>query len=205
MTKDKLYIMVIVILILGNSLHFRKSITIHESEVDPYEGLLYDFVGEILTNNMQLQWLGEGVAINEKLILENEDSEMISLKEILEYDKKLIFRFSDMACNECIDAQMNMLKNHSASFNENDIILIASGNKRNLLIKKNEFQLPFMIYFIEYEGLHFELERMNTPYYFVIDRNIIADLVFVPAKEIPLPTINYFNMLKDRFDNTLLK
>jgi len=204
MKRDKIYFIIIAVLIVSNLVFLKKKkTTIYETgQVTwEYDSKLFDKLGEILFNNMQWQWIGEGDTLRKNILLETEDFKQLSLMEILN-GKKIVFRFSERQCPSCIDAQMSLIKLHEKIFNKDDIILLASPLiKRNILIKKNEYKIKHSLYFIEEEGLKIKIEKLNMPYYFVTDKNYVVDLVFVPVKEIPLITKHYFANLNNRFFN----
>jgi len=204
MKRDKIYFIIIAVLIVSNLVFLKKKkTTIYETgQVTwEYDSKLFDKLGEILFNNMQWQWIGEGDTLRKNILLETEDFKQLSLMEILN-GKKIVFRFSERQCPSCIDAQMSLIKLHEKIFNKDDIILLASPLiKRNILIKKNEFKIKHPLYFIKEEGLKIKIEKLNMPYYFVTDKNYVVDLVFVPVKEIPLITKHYFVNLNNRFFN----
>lgn len=179
--------------------YHKKGKTEESNQADVYQNKLLNLESEILINNMQLQRMFEGTSLNRNIVVETEDSNSMLLGELIGHTPKIIFRFTDNNCMACIDSQMMLISKHVELFRSENILLLVSARvKRDIMIKLKQFNIDNQVYFISHiNGI--ELEGYNTPYYFVIDEDCVMNLVFIPSKEIPLLTENYFSILNKRF------
>lgn len=108
----------------------------------------------------------------------------------------LVFRFSGEACNVCIDFVLEKIKGRFENFAENDRILLI-GSNINPRVKDNYYGKKILSYSSENMGIPFE--EYNIPFLFVIDRDRITKLVFIPEKAVPELTDFYLDTVKKRY------
>jgi hypothetical protein len=129
------------------------------------------------------------------------DNDNISLKPLLSDNVKLIFRFSEYHCSMCIENALMPLVKYSKIIGVENIIILASyKNARtlNIFIKKNA---PGIKVFNTKEKLDIPMEEWDTPYFFIADNTMKAQLIFIPVKEIVGYTEEYLKIINQRYYN----
>ena len=148
-----------------------------------------------LRQSIKLSILAENVRISSKLInLVNSDS--FSNKAFFWMKPKLVFRYKEIGCRPCIEMQLSLLKDFSQEIGAENILVVSSYKSRyDMLSFKKINNFDFSI--INIDSLVNEIE--NISYYFVIDSTMIAKSVFVPLKEIPDLTRDYFKLIRGKY------
>jgi len=131
----------------------------------------------------------------------DEKGKKFHLSELINERPKLILRISERMCDLCITSELNSLKRINTDIRKDDIILLATySNFNSLRILKKKHGIPFKIYKV---GTIHEssLEQQNTPYYFVLEKNMIPKYQFIPDKNMNKLTDKYLNDLTPYFLN----
>lgn len=132
--------------------------------------------------------------MNNELMLTDEKGKTCKLTEKLNR-KKLIFRYSELQCNVCIEQQIASLKKYKNKIGTDNILILADySNFRNLIVFKRINSLDIPIYNLS-KKMPLERERINIPYFFIADNTLIAKDYFIPIKEIKNYTDNYLNTM----------
>jgi len=132
--------------------------------------------------------------ISEGLNLADEKGKKYKIKEKLS-TKKLIFRYSELQCNLCVEKQIIYLKKYKDKIGIDNILILADySNLRNLIIFKRVNSLDIPVYNLS-KKMSLELEKKDLPYFFVVDNSLIAKDYFIPIKEIKNYTDNYLNTM----------
>jgi hypothetical protein len=111
-------------------------------------------------------------------------------------DKCLVFRFSGEACNICIDFVINRLKLSFKDFYNNDRIILV-GSNINDRVKESYYGKQIISFCSEDLGLPYE--KYNTPFLFIVDRDRICKMIFIPEKSLPELTDLYLNTIIGRY------
>lgn len=111
----------------------------------------------------------------------------------------LFFRFSEYNCEMCIQSEIDLINKLDS---HNMIIGLASyKNSRTLAIAKEKYNIQFPIYQLSYEEsqltLPFSLEGNGTPYLFFINTDFKAKHIFIPSKELPEISTQYYMQIFD--------
>jgi hypothetical protein len=190
----KLYfwILIIIVSITGvvcTLTYFQGIANKQNSDVPPIEVYYFNELYKATITN-------ESLELNNPLIyIGNDTTKKMSLFDIVS-GKCLVFRFSGEACNVCIDFVINKLKNKFSDFAENDRILLIGSNINNRV--KEKYYGKRIITFCS-ENLNLPFEEYNTPFLFIIDRDRICKMMFVPEKGLPEFTDMYLINIKDRY------
>ena len=132
-------------------------------------------------------------------IMSNEGKEA-SLKTLVNNKTKLIFRYSHLDCEICVDSVLSLVQRITKK-NENLLIITDSYSDRDFLIKTQNKKHPYPVYTISGSNLGLSIENKNLPFLFVITRDFRASKIFIPIKEIPYQTKEYlsyvFNFLNE--------
>ena len=161
--------------------------TLNALEIEKNRGLLKDsFL------NLELKY--NDTKISEKLILTDEKGTEYKIKEKLN-TKKIVFRYSELQCNVCVEKQIESLKKYKDKIGIDNILILADySNYRNLILFKRMNSLDIPVYNLS-KKLSLELEKKDLPYFFILDNSLIAKDYFIPIKEIKNYTDNYLNIM----------
>ena len=133
----------------------------------------------------------------------NENGNMINIRDIAKNDK-LVFRYSEMNCNVCVDSQLVVLKQLCELIGENKIIIITTYvNALNMAKFKRINQIKPPIYNLIGEGLGLQIDSLNMPFYFTLTKDGIITNVFIPEKEYPKSTQLYIKTIERYFNGNL--
>jgi len=170
--------------------------TLSETSVEVF--YLNEFFNSTITN--------ESVEINNpEIYIGNDTANKMNLFDLVK-GKCLVLRFSGEACNVCIDFVINRMKRTFSDFAENDRILLI-GSNLNTRVKENYYGKKIISFYSGDLGLPFE--EYNTPFLFIIDRDRITKMFFIPEKTMPELTDfymkNVFERFFNRYDNLFLE
>ncbi len=128
-------------------------------------------------------------------LLDANDNRKVHLKD-LSSNYKLVFYFSEMHCQTCVNEELKILKK---SVSENNIIYLASYNSlRNLNAFKRINSLRAKVYNIQRPILNNVFE-VNVPFFAVINKDGALLDVFIPSKHIPDLTKSYLDIINEKF------
>ncbi len=143
-------------------------------------------------NRIRLRFENQKILYNPIIVSEN--GEEVTLKQLTNKNNKLIvFNFSEGSCDDCTIIELQKIKKiFYQDKNKVRILVLAKySNTRHLTVFKKTHGLDFEIFRTK-EGL---LKELNMPFYFVLDSDFILKDLYVPAKEIPDLTTDYFNII----------
>jgi hypothetical protein len=153
---------------------------------------------DILVLNTSLIFKFESEKIDENAILFDENGDPITLKQLIQKKPKLIFKYSDLNCNVCVDEQITLLKKVVTKIGSENIIIISNYNSiRELSQFVRMNQLDIKVYNMK-DNRFFTIDS-NLPYYFVLDESFSLKLLYIPIKGDALTVQQYFNKVGERF------
>lgn len=106
------------------------------------------------------------------------------------HGKYLVFRFSGDACNACIDFVIERIKRVFKDYSINERIILI-GSNINPRVKDGYYQKKILSFYETDFGL--ELEKFGIPFLFIIDKEQISKMIFIPDKSFPEITDEYLN------------
>jgi hypothetical protein len=133
-----------------------------------------------LEMNMFTSYLIEDQKINPdtKLLTPNQDT--IKISDILTYNPKLFFIYSNANCKSCVESVMSELnKTFSKNESNNVVIIIDSYNIRDLVLLTRKSRINFAIYALTSDATNKSLPR-DFPYFALIDYNLMLNTVYIP-------------------------
>lgn len=161
--------------------------------------LVYDLSNEMkVLSNFHLIFQNaimknEGLKISPNFILEKENSECVKLSELLSDEPTLIFRYSDLNCNTCVEAEFKNINQYLDKTNSNRLVILADyKNEDDLFRFKRLNQVEMPIYNSKNNKLNLPVEGLNTPYFFIIDSTLVVRSLFIPNKAYPEFSKNYY-------------
>jgi len=147
----------------------------------------------VISNNLQ----NDNQILSNKLVLIENDGSFQVLDSIIN-EAKLIFRYSNLHCHSCIDKQMDLLSKYSDSIDNDRIILFTYyQNLRDLFLFKRLNHIRFKTYNVK--SLDIPCEELQSPYFFVLDKNLKINDSFLPSKKDTILTINYLSTIFSKF------
>jgi len=115
---------------------------------------------------------------------------------------KLVFRYSELNCMQCVDQEVANIKSLAQEIGKEHIIIAATYDSiRDLFLFKRINNLEFPVYKLPDEGFRLPLDQANVPFLFMIDEEFQSKLVFVPEKNLPSMSEQYYDIIKSRFFN----
>ncbi len=140
-----------------------------------------------------------GTAVPKNLKVVPEDGIARDLKEVvLKHRKVILFSFSETHCGSCWEAELEKIKKLKQTKNalyDKIIVISKYTNNRHLTILKDLKKIDFEIYNIQGEML---LNDLNMPFYFLLDSDFIYKDFFIPIKELPNLTDQYFEAMSTK-------
>ncbi|MDR1743875.1 MAG: hypothetical protein LBR48_08700, partial [Dysgonamonadaceae bacterium] len=128
---------------------------------------------EILENCLWKGLTNNNLALGDDLKVADMEGQTAFLKDIVGDSAKLIVRFSDTNCEECIRFIVVKLLRLSAEqqWDKSKILFLASfKNPRDLGIFKERLHIDFPVYIVE--DLQIPAETLNVPYCFATDGSL---------------------------------
>lgn len=153
-----------------------------------------------LAKNINLMSENSAFEILDNPQLESESGEIIHLKDI-EIDKyKLLLRYNEFTCMNCVYKEMGNIKELVESIGVENVLLLGAYRNRNYLFRNkriNQIKLP--VFNMPLGALKNKVEHINLPYMFLVDNNWRVQNFFIPHKELPQLSRTYFEIIKTKF------
>ncbi|MFY0593725.1 hypothetical protein [Roseivirga sp.] len=153
-----------------------------------------DLYIEQKTNDLKINPLVEGKAINQEILLSN----------LLKQEHKIsILRINDSNCTLCIEAELEDVIFFKSILNDSKIAIFATFNsKRSLnLMLKGLAELNIPVFLIKDRELNLPIEQINAPYYFSLNQEYIINNSFIPIKGLEAISKSYFKAMADAYNS----
>jgi hypothetical protein len=125
----------------------------------------------------------DNLALNSHLKVFDLEGKTCLLKEIIGDSVKLIVRFAETNCEEClrfITVKLLRLTQENNWDRNNFLFLALYDTPRNLKIMKEKLHMDFPVYLAE--NLSIPAESLNFPYCFTTDSDMRISHLFIPDK-----------------------
>lgn len=140
---------------------------------------------------------GEGFSFLPYYIVKDVDGQPHRLDSLFK-TPKLVFRFSQSNCDQCIHTEMKHLSKLGLL---DDVIGLAGyDNIRKVKLAKRQYDVKFPIYYLPTTSgsvLPDAKEQSGMPYFFYVDQQLRARYVFTPSQEFPDVSRQYLNEIKE--------
>jgi hypothetical protein len=154
---------------------------------------------KILLNNVVQQLENSGIVLHD-VTIEDVDNKTYKLKALIKGRSKLIFMFSELNCQTCIDMQLSGIEQLSKDIGSKNIILLASyKNKRDLFQFARINMIKTVIYNFNKSDIQIPITEANVPFFFIINPDLTSTCFFIPEKSLPKHTTTYLKIVKHRF------
>jgi hypothetical protein len=205
-SKKKIYtwrLMVFLLLIINGLLLARvRSINNQRKKLIIQQSTFHDIISNkqhIIETKDWLQFESENDEISSSIEVIDENKNKIQLKEMLSKQPKLVFRYSELNCQQCVDTVFKRLKQLAEEVGKEKILILSSySNHRDLLLFKRINQIDLEVYNLNETKLDISVEEVNIPYMFLLDNDFRAKFVFIPEKTMPQLTDNYLLLIKNK-------
>jgi hypothetical protein len=153
---------------------------------------------DIFLLNYSLMYEFQGERIDNAIIFLDEDNNKISLKQLFNHKPRLIFKYSSLNCNVCVDEQITLLKKASEKIGSGNIMIITDYNSPRELsqfVRMN--QIDFKV--LNLRNMNLTMIDKRFPYYFILDESYSLKLLYIPIKGDTSITQKYFETVSERF------
>jgi uncharacterized HAD superfamily protein len=191
--------------LLYNSIQLKNTVDLSIGLIKEYKSkqIIDSLENNFLINNVVKQLENSGAILN-NVMIEDFNNKTYQLKELIKDRSKLIFMFSELNCQTCIDMQLPNIEQLSKDIGAENIILLASySNKRDLVQFARINNIKLEIYNFDKSEIEIPLIDTNVPFFFILNPNLTSTCFFIPEKSMPKHTIAYLNIVKHRFFNQL--
>jgi len=121
----------------------------------------------------------------ENLECQTEDGRQVRLSDMVENGPVLVYRYADINCNVCIEAEIEVLHKNFKGQEDRVLLLCSYQLDRDFLIFKKINKIRFPFCRIPKDALKWGVEKPNNPYCFVLHPDLKVSNVFVPDKSFP--------------------
>ncbi len=133
------------------------------------------------------------------IIYDSKRQKNIQIKDIVEEKPLLVLRFSSNDCDPCIDKLMEQLKVAAETIGINNIIIISDFKfPRQIGVFLREHDIGFMTYSLPRFDFGQDIDKF-TPYFFVLDEDLIMKNLFFTFHSFQNLNEEYFNPIKERY------
>ena len=141
-----------------------------------------------------------GLQINIEQNVKDEQGNKISVAELLNGSHKIIFRYSELNCNLCIEEEIQILQKYINDIGFDNILFFSTYNStRDLFLFKRINQLQnYRIYNLKEEQLNIPIDRLNIPYVFLIDSSGNIVMLNIPEETKPEFSEQFYNVIISR-------
>lgn len=180
------------------ALELEKTIYTLESSRHINEGM----VENIITREIQ-QFNNEGKPLNNDLVLTNglENNVAYRLNEILSDRYTFILHLPNLDCITCSEYDIEFVENFANKVGSEKILIISKyRNQNDVDVFKRLNFLELDVYNKKDEKLGLSLEDNNKPFMFLASSSdLTARYLFVPDQEIPELTVQYLELIQQKF------
>lgn len=153
-----------------------------------------------LLSNYLIMTEFQSMKIDRDLILYNTDGQIQELGKLVCQGPKLIFKYSKLNCDVCVDEQIILLKEFTEIIGSENVIIISDyDNPRELtqFVRMNQLdnEVPNLH---DQEIIPFD---KSLPYYFILSRHLTLQQLFIPLSGSRYLTKNYFNIILRSYFN----
>jgi hypothetical protein len=151
-------------------------------------------IESIVSSNTLRTYQSQNEIIDNVLLVNNND--MCHLNDLVKDNSIFVFILPTHACQSCIYYCSNSINQYlTKEFISKKVIVF------NIGVKDDYYKTPNLIvknYSVQGK-LNIPLEKDNVPFFFIVDNEMKAKMLFIPDKRLPRQTEAYFESLKSYF------
>jgi hypothetical protein len=150
----------------------------------------------LLNTSLAYEFLSAPIDGNIKLFdLQNNST---ALLRVVKNHPILIFKYSSLNCNVCVDEQITLLKKLGDKIGTENILILTNYNSpRELILYLRINQINIKVFNLNEVALT-PIDK-NVPYYFILDKDLLLKMLFIPTKGDINLTKQYFEKICYRF------
>lgn len=144
----------------------------------------------------------ENNVINSNSIIIDQDFNEVTLSSLLKKHPVLFLKISKIYCNSCIELNIKLLNSFYNAHNikeGNVIILYEKANFRDVKLLSRSLNNKIPIYQINDNNFQLEMDKLNVPYFYLMDMDCKPRLIHVNSKTFPDFTNKYLNYIHNEF------
>lgn len=194
--SDKVLLSLGILLLLGNGLLMWKKNSSEVSAIQDVQRLDASATAHLMRAGLLVPILNW----DDSLKVHDVNNQSLFFRQLLGEKNKLILRFSELSCNVCVDSELLNLKKFVNMFGPDNVLILATyKNLRDLLVFKRINRVEFPVYNIP-ENV-FPVEQAGGPFLFVANSRQKALMPFIPNKEIPNLSADYYQFIVPLFQH----
>ena len=153
--------------------------------------LSYDYMKSLQYN---------GIMLDSSTTLLDRNDTIYTLSDFMNEERKLVFRYSFIHCNACVDTLMKLVNKFSDEVGDDKVVILAQY--ANIRDYKNFVRINNIKHSIyQLQDSLCKADELSIPYLFVLEDNMTISNFFLPRKEYPKITEQYLESIK----NVLIK
>ena len=154
---------------------------------------------EVLENNFKIGVYNDNSILDTTRVIHDLNKNEVGLSEILTDKPCLIIRFAETNCEECVRFLLIKVMRlyNSDLFNKRILLFASYPNRQALKILVDRLNIKYPVYLVD--KLPISCERINFPYFFMLDSTMRTSHVFVPDKYEPQIANTYFELIENRY------
>ena len=118
------------------------------------------------------------------------------LSELVCQKPLFIYRYTDINCNTCYEAELKALQEEFASTSELTTVLCSYRVDQKFVAFKRVNQIKLPLYRIPSDAFDWAVEGYNEPYYFILHPDMKISHIYVPNNDYPELNKQYFEGVK---------
>ena len=152
-----------------------------------------------MRNSLIWSVISEGEEIR-NLDLTSEEGQQVRLKSLLFGTYTLVLYYSELHCSSCVEKQIKLLNKAAETIGSKNILISTSyTNTRELLLFKRMNQIKLPIYNLGSEGLGLSTDKVQSPVFFVLSKDLKTQNIFVPLEFDPELTMSYLDKIMVKY------
>jgi len=124
------------------------------------------------------------------------DKKFIPFSKLIGNGEKLIFRYSYIDCDVCVDSVLSAVQRITKKNKINQLIVLTdTKTERDFMLKSQYKKHPYPVYALVRNKLGLTMENKNLPFLFVVSPDMRVSKVFIPFKESHYQTQQYLGYI----------
>ncbi len=147
----------------------------------------YDYIKSLQYN---------GIMLDSSTTLLDRNDTIYTLSDFMNEERKLVFRYSFIHCNACVDTLMKLVNKFSDEVGDDKVVILAQY--ANIRDYKNFVRINNIKHSIyQLQDSLCKADELSIPYLFVLEDNMTISNFFLPRKEYPKITEQYLESIKN--------
>ncbi|MFW6275281.1 MAG: hypothetical protein ACOC2M_01450 [bacterium] len=141
--------------------------------------------------------------VNRDCILIGKDSKEMPLSQLTLSNPLLVLKISKLNCHSCTDQNIELIKTFLQKYKiskKKIAVFYEDSNIRDLKLLNKSLNNKIMVYRIkEKNSLQLQIDKLNIPYFFVLDSSFAPQLIHVTNKSFSDFTNEYLEIVYNNF------